>query len=129
MERVRVTDFGVDITFGGPLTPAEADELLAELERKLPAPGGRIGVLVDSRRLRAYSAEAQDVFKRGIQLCVERGMERSVVVHDSPVAAHQAMRLGKETATQAATRYIDSRTHPDWRKVAHDWLRAPSTRT
>jgi len=123
MERVSITDYGVDIVFGGPLTREEAAELLAELDRKLPPPGGHFGLLVDSRRSRAYSAAEQAIFKRGIQLCVERGMERSVVVHDSHISTLQAKRLGKETGTLALTRYVDSRSHADWRRIAEDWLR------
>jgi D-serine deaminase-like pyridoxal phosphate-dependent protein len=123
MERVRITDYGVDIVFGGPLTREEAAELLAELDRKLPPPGGHFGLLVDSRRSRAYSAAEQAIFKRGILLCVERGMERSVVVHDSHISTLQAKRLGKETGTLAWTRYIDARSHPDWQRIAEDWLR------
>ena len=118
-----MTDYGVDIVFGGPLTREEAAELLAELDRKLPPPGGHFGLLVDSRRSRAYSAAEQAIFKRGILLCVERGMARSVVVHDSHIASLQAKRLGKETGTLAWTRYVDARSHPDWRRIAEDWLR------
>jgi len=123
MERVRVTDYGVDIVFGDPLTREEAAELLAELQRRLPPPGGHFGLLVDSRRSRSYAAAEQEIFKRGILLCVERGMERSVVVHDSHIAALQAKRLGKETGTMAWTRYIDARSHLDWQRIAEHWLR------
>jgi D-serine deaminase-like pyridoxal phosphate-dependent protein len=123
MEWVRSTDYGMAIVFGGPLTGEEAAELLAELDRKLPPPGGRFGLLVDSRRSRAYSAAEQAIFRRGIQLCVEHGMERAVVVHDSHIAALQAKRLGKETGTLAWTRYIDARSHHDWQRLAEHWLR------
>jgi len=122
MQRVRRTDFGVEIVFGGPLSREEAAELLAELDRELPAAGGHFGVLVDSRRSRAYSAMEQETFRRGILFCVERGMERAVVVHDSAISALQAKRLAKETGTLAWTRYIDARSHPDWPRLAHDWL-------
>jgi len=121
MQRVRVTDYGVDIVFGGPLGREETVELLAELHRELPR-GRRFGVLVDSRRSRAYSAKEQEAFRRGILLCVERGMERSVVVVDSQISALQAKRLGKETGTLAWTRYIDARKHPHWQRIAEDWL-------
>jgi hypothetical protein len=123
MQRVRRTDFGVEIVFGGPLAREEAAELLAELHRELPPPGGHFGVLVDSRRSRAYTAMEQDAFCRGILLCVERGMERALVVHDSGISSLQAKRLAKETGTLAWTRYIDSRNHPDWPRIAEDWLR------
>lgn len=122
MQRVRITDFGVEIVFGGPLNREEAAELLAELHRTLPPPDGRFGLLVDSRRSRAYSPGEQEIFKRGILLCIERGMKRSVVVHDSYIAALQAKRLGKETGTLASTRYIDARDHPNWRRLAQSWL-------
>jgi hypothetical protein len=122
MERVRSADYGMDIVFGGPLSREEAAELLAELDRKLPPPGGHFGLLVDSRRSRAYSAAEQSIFKRGILLCVERGMERAVVVLDSHISMLQAKRLAKETGTLAWTRYIDARSHPDWQRIAEAWL-------
>ncbi|HLX08557.1 MAG TPA: hypothetical protein VKY89_11925 [Thermoanaerobaculia bacterium] len=122
MQRVRRTDFGVEIVFGGPLGSEEAAELLAELDRELPPGGGHFGVLVDSRRSRAYSAMEQETFQRGISFCVERGMKRAVVVHDSGISALQAQRLAIETGTLAWTRYIDARSHPDWARIAHDWL-------
>ncbi|HYL05852.1 MAG TPA: hypothetical protein VE075_07415 [Thermoanaerobaculia bacterium] len=121
MQRVRTTEYGVDIVFGGPLSREETVELLAELHRELPR-GRRFGVLVDSRRSRAYSAREQEAFRRGILLCVERGMERSVVVVDSAISSLQARRLGKETGTLAWTRYIDARKHPHWQRIAEDWL-------
>jgi hypothetical protein len=121
MQRVTATNYGADIIFGGPLSREETVELLEELDRKLPR-GRHFGVLVDSRRSRAYSAVEQDAFKRGIQLCLERGMERSVVVVDHEIAALQAKRLAKETNTLAWTRYIDARRHQDWRRIAEDWL-------
>jgi hypothetical protein len=122
MQRVWATDYGVLIAFGGPLTREEAEELVAELDRKLPGPGAQIGLLVDSRGARAYSAQAQEVFRRGILLCQERGVERSVVVLDSPVAMLQAKRLAKEADTLASTRYIDAGSHSDWQQLARDWL-------
>ncbi len=121
MERVRATDYGVDIVFGGPLSREETVELLAELRRVLPR-GRHFGVLVDSRRSRAYSAREQEAFRRGILLCLERGMERAVVVVDSQISALQAKRLGMETGTLAWTRYLDTRRHPNWQRLAEDWL-------
>jgi len=44
-------------------------------------------------------------------------------VHDSGISSLQAKRLAKETGTLAWTRYIDSRSHPDWLRIAEDWLR------
>ena len=122
MERVKATDYGIEIVFGGPLSREEAEDVLAELQRKLPPPGGRFGLLVDSRGARAYSAAAQEVFKRAIFLCLERGMERAVVVHDSPVASFQARRLAIETGTLLWTRYVDADSRPDWRRAARAWL-------
>jgi hypothetical protein len=122
MQRVSATDYGFAIVFGGPLTREEAEELVEELRRKLPPPGGRFGVLVDSRQLRSYPPEVQQAFRRGILLCAERGMERSIVVLDSEISAQHAKRLGKATDTWAGTRYIDARTHPDWRRIAREWL-------
>jgi hypothetical protein len=122
LERVKATDYGLEIVFGGPLTREEAEDVLAELRRKLPPPGGSFGLLVDSRGARAYFAAAQEVFKRAILLCLERGMERSVVVHDSPIASLQARRLAIETHTLLWTRYIDADSRPDWQRAARDWL-------
>jgi hypothetical protein len=122
MERVRATDYGLRVVFSGPLSHAQAEELLAELQSKLPPPGGSFALLVDSRQARAYSAATQEVLKRCILLCKERGMARSVVVLDSAVATLQAQRLGKETGTLAWSRCVDARSRPDWEQVARDWL-------
>ena len=122
MQRVSATDYGFDIVFGGPLTREEADELVEELRRKLPPPGGRFGVLVDSRQVRSYPPEVQQALRRGILLCVERGMVRSIVVLDSEISSIHAQRLGKETDTLAGTRYVDARAHRNWRRIARAWL-------
>ena len=122
MERVKATDFGVEIIFGGPLSREEAAALIEELDRKLPRAAGPFGVLVDSRRFRAYTAEAQEAFKRGIQLCQERGMHRAAVVLDGAIATLHAKRLGKDTGTLPWTRYIDALSHPDWRRMARAWM-------
>lgn len=122
MERVSATEYGFDIVFGGQLTREEADELVEELRRKLPPPGGRFHLLVDSRRLGAYPPEVQQAFRRGILLCAERGMERSIVVTDSEVSALHAQRLALETDTTGTTLYVDARAHRDWRRIARDWL-------
>jgi hypothetical protein len=122
VQRVWKRDYGVEIVFGGPLTREQAEQLVAELDRKLPPPGGRFGLLVDSRGARAYSAQAQEVFRRGILLCKQRGMERSVVVLDSAIATLQAKRLAKETGTLEWTRYLDAGSRPDWRQLARRWL-------
>jgi D-serine deaminase-like pyridoxal phosphate-dependent protein len=122
LERVKAADYGIEIVFGGSLSREEAEDVLAELQRKLPPAGGRFGLLVDSRGARAYYAAAQEVFKRAIFLCLERGMDRSVVVHDSPIASLQARRLAIETGTLLWTRYIDADSRSDWRQAARDWL-------
>ena len=122
MERVKATDFGLEVVFGGPLQGGQAEELLAELRRKLPPPGGAFGVLVDARRARAFSATAQEALKRCILLCMERGMERQAVILESAVAKLQVKRLGKETGTLAWTRYLDAASRPDWHQAALAWL-------
>jgi hypothetical protein len=122
MQRVRAREYGYVIVFGGPLTREQADELVEELRRKLPPAGGRFGILVDSRQARAYPPEVQQAFRRGILLCLERGMDRAVVVLDSEVSNIHARRLAKETDTLAKTRYIDVRTDADWLRNARQWL-------
>jgi hypothetical protein len=122
LERVTGTDYGLEIVFGGSLSREEAEDVLGELHRKLPPAGGSFGLLVDSRGARAYYAGAQEVFKRAILLCLERGMKRSVVVHDSPIASLQAKRLAIETGTLLWTRYIDADSRPDWQRAVRDWL-------
>ncbi len=120
--RVQITTYGVQIVIGGPLTAAQAEDLLAELGRKLPKPGGRFGVLIDSRRARAYPADTQAVLKRCILLCQQRGMERIAVALESPIATLQTRRLARDTGTLAWSRCLDTTRRPDWDRAAHDWL-------
>jgi hypothetical protein len=122
MQRVRVTDYGLEVELGEPMDSAQAEELLAELASKLPPPGGSFGVLVDARRARAFSVTTQDVFKRCIVLLQERGMRRRAVIVTSPIVVLQGKRLARETGTLAWTRYLHAADHPAWHKTALDWL-------
>jgi hypothetical protein len=122
MQRVRVTDFGLEVVLGEPLDRAEAEELLAELTSKLPPPGGSFGVMVDARRARAFSVTTLDVLKRGILLLQEHGMRRRAVIVTSPIVMLQGKRLSRETGTLAWTRYIHTNDHPEWHKAAVNWL-------
>ncbi len=119
--RVRVAPFGMEIILGGPLTAAQAEELLRDLQRKLPPSGGRFGVLIDGRQARAFPADTQAVLKRCIQLCQERGMQRVALALESPIVTLQARRLARDTGTLAWSRCLDT-ARPDWDRAALDWL-------
>jgi hypothetical protein len=122
MQRIRSTDYGLEVVLGGPLARAEAEALLAEIERLAPPPGGKFGVLVDARRARAFSVTTQEILKGAILLFQARGMQRQAVVITSKIVKLQGQRLARETGTQAWTRYVDVFTHRDWRQAAVDWL-------
>jgi hypothetical protein len=120
--RVRSTPYGVEILIAGPLSRRQAEELLADLQRVLPAPGGRFGVLIDSRNARAFPADTQEVLKRCLRLCQERGLERVAMALDSPIATLQSRRLARETGVLGWSRCIDVKSRVDWDRAAHDWL-------
>jgi hypothetical protein len=122
MQRVRVTDYGLEVVLGEPVDRAQAEELLAELEAKVSPPGGAFGVMVDARRARAYSATTQDVLKRAILLLQEHGMRRRAVIVTSPILMLQSQRLARETGTLAWTRYFNALDSPAWHRAAVDWL-------
>jgi hypothetical protein len=122
MQRVRVTEYGLEVVLGEPLHEAQAEELLAELAAKLPPPGSSFGVLVDARRARAYSTATQAVVKRAIQLLHAHGMRRRAVLVTSPILTLQSQRLARETGTLAWTRYFHAVDNPAWHQAAMDWL-------
>ena len=79
-------------------------------------------VFVDMRTLIPLDKDAQVHMEAGQKLYRESGMQRSVVVFQSPVTAAQFRRIGGETGIGRTERYIDPTTYPDWEEVGMDWI-------
>ena len=67
--------------------------------------------------------DAQAVLVEGQGLYKRAGMERSVVILNSPLMTMQAKRISKGSGIDAFERYIDASNDENWRKHAVAWVK------
>lgn len=122
MITVDTVDFGICITLKGFVNSSEAmmslDNLRAAADRLTPP----FYVLVDMRELKPLSPETQEKISEGQRYLKQRGMERAALILSSTILAIQFKRLGKQSGVYKYERYIDASSHPDWKRIALDWL-------
>ncbi|HEX7182143.1 MAG TPA: hypothetical protein VF756_09895 [Thermoanaerobaculia bacterium] len=122
MHKLEQTKYGYRLVLEGFVERAEVGQLLETMKTKIrPAKDQTFPLLLDMRNSRAFPADARELLKEAILFCKEAGMERNAVVLNSAIATLQARRIAKETGIDRYARYIDA-THPDWEKIALEWL-------
>jgi len=122
MHKIEETKFGYRLTFEGFLRRDDGAAMLEEMKTVVKPRSGGFALLIDMRNSRAFPTEAQEMLRQALLVCKENGLARSGIVLNSAIATLQAKRLAKETGIEASIRYIDASTHPEWEKVAGDWL-------
>jgi hypothetical protein len=85
MYKIEKTAGGFTLTFGGLMNKAEHERWVEESERALAGCTKPFGVIVDLRTLKPLSPDAQAVLVQGQGLYKRAGMERSVVILNSPL--------------------------------------------
>jgi hypothetical protein len=124
MYKIEKTAGGFTLTFGGLMNKAEHERWVEESERALAGCTKPFGVIVDLRTLKLLSPDAQAVLVQGQGLYKRAGMERSVVILNSPLMTMQAKRLSKGSGIDALERYIDASNDTNWEKHALAWVKS-----
>ena len=121
MHKIEETSYGYLMTFEGFFRREDIEEWVRDVSKQV---GGRgsFGVLVEMRGAAAFPVEAQEVLFQGIQLCREKGMDRSAVVVANPISKIQAVRIAKETGIQNIVKFVDASNETEWEQVATDWI-------
>ena len=122
MHKIEKKSYGFKLTFGDSITADEMNEWVEESKRALVGKSGRFGVFVDMRTLKPLASATQEVMKKGQKLYKDKGLERSVVILNSPTLTMQFKRIAKETGIYQWERYVDASSHPDWEKTALNWI-------
>ena len=123
MYKIEKTAAGFTLTFGGLMNRAEHERWVEESERALVGCTKPFGVIVDLRTLMPLTPDAQAVLVEGQGLYKRAGMERSVVILNSPLMTMQAKRISKGSGIDAFERYIDASNDENWRKHAVAWVK------
>ena len=66
--------------------------------------------------------DTQNEMVSGQKLYKQKGMERSAVILASAIITSQFKRLAHDSGIYAWERYIDASSHPDWEKIAENWI-------
>jgi hypothetical protein len=122
MYGITATSFGYEIAFGGVLDADAVQAWLDELRSLVRHGSDPFGVLVDMRTLEPLCHRSRTLLLDGQRHCRAAGMRRSAVVVNSAVRALQFRRMGMESGIIEGERYIDAAVHPNWRRIALDWL-------
>ena len=119
---IEKTEYGYHLTFGGNIIQEEMKQWVEESQQVLATQKGSFSVFVDMRTLEPISADAQVQMQKGQRLYKQKGMVRSVVIHDNLTVTRQFQRIARHTGIQTWERYIDASAVPDWEKVGMDWI-------
>jgi hypothetical protein len=122
MYKIEKADFGFKLAFSGFIGVEEMLSWLRESEELLSAQKDAFSVFVDMRMLRPLSEEAMIHVKAGQKLYKQMGMERSVVILNSPATTEQFKKIARETGIDKWERYIDATVETDWHKTGMDWI-------
>lgn len=119
---VKSTDYGLELSILGFISPSEVGTMNQEIERVGSQQSDGFGVIVDMRANRAFSNEVAELMKEQIGLCVKTGMNRAAVVLQSAIMTLQARRLVTETNMEQRIRFIDASSDGDWMATAREWI-------
>ena len=123
MYKIEKRSSGYLLTFGGSIDAAEMQRWYDESEQQLASAPSSYGVIVDMRTLAPLLPEAQKIMVQGQGLYKSKGMQRSAVILDNPIATLQFQRLAKESGIDAYERYIDASNTPEAATVAVAWVK------
>ena len=122
MYQIEKKPYGYKITYNGFFKMEDTQKLYEDVKKTLETQSGKFCVLNDLREMKPLPPEAQKIGQQMLQLFLEKGMERSINIMKSKIAAMQGKRISKETGIDKFERYIDASNDPNWEKKAEDWL-------
>ena len=122
MYKIEKKKYGFMLTFGGKIDANEMEKWFMDSRRVLADQTDPFLVFVDMRTLIPIDYDARQSMLKGQRFYKEKGMERSVVILNSPITTMQFKGIAHETGIYEWERYIDASTEPDWEKVGLDWI-------
>lgn len=122
MFKIDKKNYGVALTFDGFIKKDEMQEWVEETKKVVPTLKGKFGVLADMRTMRALPKDSQELMQIGQKLFKEKGMERSVVILNSPTVTMQFKKIARKTGIYQWERYIDASKTTDWEQIGKNWI-------
>jgi len=122
MYRIEKAPYGFHLTFGGVIGAPEMKQWFDESRKVLQDAPAEFCVFVDMRTLVPLEAEAREIIEEGQRFYQQCGMQRSVVILNSPVTRIQFQSIAGESGIHHWERYISAASEPNWEQIALDWI-------
>ena len=122
MYEIRSAPYGFRLRFAETIDEEAMRAWLDESRRMLQDSPSSFGVFVDMRTLRPLSEKARVLLLKGQRLYQCAGMERSVVILDSPAIHSHWQRIAQQSGIWPNERYIDAGQVEDWETAGIRWI-------
>jgi len=120
---VSKTVYGIKVKLSGFPDAEELETFYEEMKKQVNRQPGSFNVYADHRGVEAMPDGADEQFAELMRMCKENGLDRSVVVLDSAIAAMQQRRLRDEAGIEGQ-KIVDAGSNPDWQEEAVNWVDA-----
>lgn len=123
MYNIDKKSFGYQLTFSGDLDPKELKKWISESKKLLNKQHDSFNLVIDMRHLHLLSDESESLLSKGQTIYKEHGLNRSVVLYDEALISLQCKAIARLTDILNNEKYIDVEIHPNYKKLAMDWLK------
>jgi len=111
----------VEITFKDAIPPVEMQKWLAEVKQTMPRLKSPFYIKVDMVDMAVLTEESQKILTEGQKHCLQRGMQRSIVIVKKAITSMQLARIAKESGIYQTERYVSTEL-PGYQNKASQWL-------
>lgn len=122
MYRIKKTEYGLRLQFGGIIEADEMEKWKEEFRSALRGARKGFTVFVDMRTLEPLSDEAQVPMNEGQRLARGAGMSRSVVILKDNITTLQFIRIARQSGIHETERYISAVNDPAWEEKGLAWI-------
>lgn len=120
---VSTSEYGIKVELNGFLDKDELGAFYDEMEEHVNQQPASFNIYADHRGVKAMPDGADEQFADLMAMCKEGGLDRSVVILDSAIAAMQQRRLRDEAGLEGQ-KIINAGSNPDWKEEAENWVEA-----
>lgn len=118
---VRKTEYGIRVELSGFPDVEELEDFYDEMKRCVDQQNGRFNIYADHRGVKAMPSGGDEKFAELMEMCEQGGLDRSVVIVDSAIAAMQQRRLRDEVGMEGQ-KIVDAENDANWEEEAADWV-------
>ncbi len=119
---IKKEPFGLRVTFDGMMNEESSKSFSKEFLDILTTINGNVSILIDLRKGKPISPEAQAIVNDCYYAVIKKGLVRSANIVSSSIMKMQMIRRAKELGTYDKARYIDASLNENCEQIALDWI-------